>query len=492
MGKKEELKIRQQKNFLEEVINAQQEMICRFLPDTTLIFVNQAYCRYMGLPEEKLIGTKWIDFIPKGEQKTIFNNLRKIGKTGEIINYQHEVIMPDGRKTWQQWTDLPILDDDGELQEFQAVGLDITAQKKAELDLEVERVRLESILKTIDHAVWTAEINPFRLTFISDPIKEISGYEPGDFLSDPELILKIVHESDYDKIRADFRKVYDEGYFETEVKIIPRKGPEKVIQYKAWLTRGKKAENPRIEGIASDVSERKRFEENLIALNNSKDRILATVAHDLRNPISGIIGLCNMLEQKNPTSENHFYIDLIRRSSKTALGIMEELLEVAEMESQNFQLNRYKVCVNELIKGVLEHFETDSLAKNIEMTASLPEVPLYADLNVNKFSRVLENLISNALKFTSEKGKVSVGLMDKTGKIEIFVKDTGIGIPKEMHHFLFEKFSRAKRFGLMGEKSHGLGMYITKQIVELHQGVIRFESKENKGTTFFIELNKSV
>jgi PAS domain S-box-containing protein len=190
MGKKEELKIRQQKNFLEEVINAQQEMICRFLPDTTLIFVNQAYCRYMGLPEEKLIGTKWIDFIPKGEQKTIFNHLRKIGKTGEIINYQHEVIMPDGRKTWQQWTDLPILDDDGELQEFQAVGLDITAQKKAELDLEVERVRLESILRTIDTVVWTAKLNPFRPEFVSEPIKKLRASPQRSFIKIPTCSTK--------------------------------------------------------------------------------------------------------------------------------------------------------------------------------------------------------------------------------------------------------------------------------------------------------------
>lgn len=492
MGKKEELEIRQKKDFLEAVLNAQQEMVCRFLPDTTLIFVNQAYCRYMGQPEEKLLGTKWLSFIPQQEQETILNHLARIAKTSEIIDYQHEVVMPEGRKTWQQWTDIPIFDKSGELQEYQAVGLDITSQKKAEIDLEVERVRLESILKTIDHAVWTAEINPFRLTFISDPIKEISGYEPGDFLSDPELILKIVHESDYDKIRVDFRKVYDEGYFETEVKIIPRKGTEKVIQYKAWLTSGKKGESPRIEGIASDVSERRRYEENLVALNNSKDRILATVAHDLRNPISGILGLCNMLEQKNPASENLFYIDLIKRSSQTALGIMEELLEVSEMEAQNFQLLKQKVCLNDLIVEVMEHFETDALEKQIALSPKIPAKKLYADLNLKKFNRVLENLISNALKFTGEKGTVQVSLEEKAETLMIVVKDTGIGIPKELQHFLFEKFSRAKRFGLKGEKSHGLGMYITKQIVDMHEGTINFESKEHMGTTFFIELNKSV
>ncbi|MBW6499133.1 MAG: PAS domain-containing sensor histidine kinase [Bacteroidales bacterium] len=491
MGKKEELQIRQQKDFLEAVLNAQQEMICRFLPDTTLIFVNQAYCRYMGQPEEKLLGTKWLSFIPQQNQETILKHLAHIAKTSKIINYQHEVLMPNGRKTWQQWTDIPIFDKSGELQEFQSVGIDITQQKNAELLLEAERLKLNSILKTIDHAVWTAETNPFRLTLISDPITQITGYNPEEFVTDPALILKMVHESDHDKIRADFRKVYEEGFFSTEIKIIPKKGQERFIQYKAWLIKDIENGKTRIEGIASDVSDRRKYEEKLIALNQSKDRIMATVAHDLRNPISGILGLCNMLEQKNPASENLFYIDLIRRSSQTALGIMEELLEVSEMETENYQLTKQKVCLNDLIMEVLEHFKTDALEKQIDLSADIPEKRLFADLNLKKFSRVLENLISNALKFTGEKGKVRLSLEEKAENVLIMVKDTGIGIPKELQHFLFEKFSRAKRFGLKGEKTHGLGMYITKQIVEMHGGTISFQSKEHKGTSFFIQLQKS-
>ncbi len=491
MGKKEELKIRQQKDFLEAVLNAQQEMICRFLPDTTLIFVNQAYCRYMGMPEEKLIGTRWIDFIPKEEQENVINHLRKVGKTGEIINFQHEVLMPDGRETWQQWTDLPIVNDEGELQEFQAVGLDITSQKKAEMALAAERNRIDSILKTIDHVVWTAKLFPFRPTFVSEPVKKLTGYTPEEFYENPDLLKSMLCDEEREEIRKMFYEVIeDSGLFSSEVRIKTQNGQDKYVHFKAWLVQGKNVSQPRAEGVVTDISERKHYEEKLIALNQSKDRIMATVAHDLRNPISGILGLCSMLEQKNPASENLFYIDLIKRSSQTALGIMEELLEVSEMESQNFQLERKKVCLNELILDVLEHFETDALEKRIDLSSSIPEKKLYAELNLKKFSRVLENIISNALKFTGEKGKVLVTLEEKAESIQIAVKDTGIGIPKELQHFLFEKFSRAKRFGLKGEKTHGLGMYITKQIVDMHGGTISFESKEHKGTSFFIQLQK--
>lgn len=480
------------KEFLEAIINAQQEMICRFLPDTSLTFVNQAYCRSFNLPEKKLIGKRWLDFVPEKSWPFLTGHLEMVGKTGKIINYDHEVITPEGKTLWQRWTDIPIFDEYGELQEFQSVGLDVTAQKEAEIALREERNRLNSILSTIDHVVWTAELRPFRPVFVSDPVFEMTGYAPGDYYHDQEIISKLISFEELERVKAEFKDISKKKFFSSDFKIKTRGGEEKFIHFKAWYNGGETDNPPRLEGVLTDISSQKHYEEKLIALNHSKDRIMATVAHDLRNPISGILSLCNMLEQKKKDSENLFYIDLIKRSSQTALEIMEELLEVSEMESQNFSLTTQKVCLNDLIPEVLEQFESDALDKGIRLRYDLPEKTLSADVNIKKFSRVLENLISNALKFTSENGSVSVSLEEKGQDILIKVEDTGIGIPKDLHNFLFEKFSRAKRFGLKGEKTHGLGMYITKQIVDLHHGKLYFESKEHKGTTFFIELKKSV
>lgn len=491
MGISATKRIKQKNDFLEAIINAQQEMICRFLPDTTITFVNQAYCRFFNQPEEKLIGRRWLDFIPEKDWPLLIDHLDMVGKTGKIITYEHEVLTVEKKKSWQRWTDIPIYDEFGELQEFQALGLDISAQKKAEFALKEERNRLDSILKTIDHVVWTAEMNPFRPIFVSDPVSAMTGFEPISFYNDPEIISKLISDNELERVRREIQNIQKKGYFASEFKINTRSGEEKYIHFKAWLITGKGDQPSRLEGILSDISAQKRYEEKLIALNNSKDRIMATVAHDLRNPISGILSLCNMLEQKKKDSENLFYIDLIKRSSQTALEIMEELLEVSEMESQNFSLTTHKVCLNDFIPEVLEQFESDSIEKKIRIYKDIPEKLLYADLNIKKFGRVMENLISNAMKFTNENGSVTISIADLGEKVQIKVSDTGIGIPTELHNFLFEKFTRAKRFGLKGEKTHGLGMYITKQIVDLHQGRLNFESKEHKGTTFLIELRKS-
>ena len=116
---------------------------------------------------------------------------------------------------------------------------------------------------------------------------------------------------------------------------------------------------------------------------------------------------------------------------------------------------------------------------------------IYLELDDFKFMQVINNLISNAIKFTPDGGEITVALEEKEDRVLIRVADTGIGIPEKFHATLFDKFTRARRTGIKGEPSVGLGMSIIKTIVEWHQGKIWFESRENKGTTFFIEVPKT-
>ncbi|WP_230145323.1 MULTISPECIES: sensor histidine kinase KdpD [unclassified Pedobacter] len=115
---------------------------------------------------------------------------------------------------------------------------------------------------------------------------------------------------------------------------------------------------------------------------------------------------------------------------------------------------------------------------------------IFAEIDEDKFMQVINNLISNSLKFTPKNGNIDVYLTESKKQILITVADNGIGIPKEYHATLFEKFTNARRNGLNGEQSTGLGMSIIKTIVEWHKGKIWFDSEENKGTKFYIELPK--
>lgn len=121
-----------------------------------------------------------------------------------------------------------------------------------------------------------------------------------------------------------------------------------------------------------------------------------------------------------------------------------------------------------------------------ELTNSHPNI--YAEVDSMKFIQVINNLISNAIKFTYDNGLIHIHVEDKSGSVLISVRDNGIGIPPKYQPVLFDKFTKARRPGIRGGESVGLGMSIIKTIVDLHNGNIWFESEENKGTTFFIEI----
>jgi len=240
--------------------------------------------------------------------------------------------------------------------------------------------------------------------------------------------------------------------------------------------------------VSRKITEQKLNEKKLESLNQSKDNILAIVAHDLRAPINTVIGLTELV--KNDSKNADRYFDLINRSCNSALGIITGLLDISELDKADFVLNTELI---ELVEYLPKIIQANSVFANdkeleIEFVSNVSNVML--ELNESKFSRVINNLLMNAIKFSHRKEKItlSVNMDTERSYVVIKVQDRGIGIPDSMKSIIFDKFTKASRKGTEGEKSLGLGMSIVKRIVELHNGSIWLDSKENEGTTIFIEL----
>jgi signal transduction histidine kinase len=214
------------------------------------------------------------------------------------------------------------------------------------------------------------------------------------------------------------------------------------------------------------------------------------VAHDLRNPITAILGLTDLLSN-SPNESNH-YINLINRSCNNALSIIVDLLDITELGNENYTLSTNTIELNTLINDILVIENHNAINKNITINFNTNRDDIFVRVNNDKFSRVISNLISNAVKFSHSNSSILITTQYITESILIKVADNGIGIPKQMQEVIFDKFTKAGRKGTAGEKSFGLGMSIVKQIVELHGGKIWLESEENKGTTVFIELKSAI
>ncbi|RZK71889.1 MAG: HAMP domain-containing histidine kinase [Pedobacter sp.] len=219
-------------------------------------------------------------------------------------------------------------------------------------------------------------------------------------------------------------------------------------------------------------------------LNRQKSEILGFVAHDLRNPLNNIEALSRIILEENKGTEN-MEATLILSSSRQAKDIINDLIEVVQEEKVPFQMVDTNMV--EYLSGICMSWQANSEEQR-KINFIAHESELLSSVNPSKFNRVIDNLIGNGLKFSETNTPIDVEVLKKDRLCMIRVKDYGIGIPENLKTLLFDQFSKAGRQGLKGERSIGLGLHISKDIVEQHGGTLSLESEVNKGSTFIISM----
>ena len=231
----------------------------------------------------------------------------------------------------------------------------------------------------------------------------------------------------------------------------------------------------------------KQLEEKNIevqVLIQQKSEILGFVAHDLRNPLNNIEALTKMLLDEEE-HEDSTEMQLILRSTRQAKHIIEDLLEVAHNDKNPFHLQQTNI--SDFMNGICENWQKN-LNKERSINFKPAEPTITVAVNPSKLTRVIDNLIGNSLKFSNPETPIDIEVSRSATQCIIRITDSGIGIPTNLQDVLFDQFSKAGRPGLRGEKSVGLGLHISKQIIEQHGGAITVCSKENEGTTFQITI----
>lgn len=249
-----------------------------------------------------------------------------------------------------------------------------------------------------------------------------------------------------------------------------------------------------IVGHAEDVTQNRRYNDHLKRFSNKKNSVLNILTHDLAGPLGMIKNLSSTLAEEMQAGETEdalHILSLIERTSQYGSNLIQDFMAQEFLESSQTDLVTRRVNLVAKIQEAIEEYQGprgELIAKRVEFKAEQEEV--YAEIDDLKFLQVITNLISNSLKFTPDGGTITITLEEEEESVLVKVADTGVGIPEEFHASLFDKFTKARRQGLKGEKSVGMGMSICKTLVEWHQGQIWFESEVNVGTTFFIRLPK--
>jgi two-component system sensor histidine kinase VicK len=219
----------------------------------------------------------------------------------------------------------------------------------------------------------------------------------------------------------------------------------------------------------------------------AKNEILGIVAHDLRNPLAIIKSITMMMEDEDCSTEDYKEnIEMIKGACDKATSIIHDLLETAQNENHN-HLDLEETDLDHFLSSIIEEWLKNKKGQ-VNIIYQNMGKPLYANIHKEKMQRVMDNLIINAIKFSNPDGNIDVSLSQVNNDIFIKVRDYGIGIPDDMLPYIFDRFSKARRNGIRGEASVGLGLSIVQQIVKKHAGDIEVNSALNSGTTFTIKL----
>ncbi|MEJ8802088.1 PAS domain-containing sensor histidine kinase [Pontibacter sp. H249] len=350
------------------------------------------------------------------------------------------------------------------------------------------------LIRQTNKVLFVYDVEASSFIFLNDAFNQIWESTKESVLTDPVILFKTIHPNDREYLEKEYHELLS-GILKQDIEcriILPNKEVKTLLLTPHLI---KNSEGNRfIAGILDEITEVKDNIRNLERFAAKKNSVLEILSHDLAGPLANIQALAEMLSESTSSYENkevQHVVQIIRKSSAQSVKLIRDFVQQEFLESANAGMFKRRVDLVEKIGEIIEQYKAGENLINKNFKLSTPNKPVFAYIDQDKFMQVINNLISNAIKFTHDDGLIATEIEEQDEGILITIRDNGIGIPERYHDELFDKFTRARRPGLRGEPSTGLGMSLIKTIVEWHEGRIWFESEENKGTAFYIKMPKT-
>ena len=497
------------------VVEDQTDLICRFKEDGTLTFVNEAYCTFQGKSRQELLGSNFLRMLSEEDVDIPLSYFGSLPAEQPVVSFDHRALLPDGETLWLQYTVRRLYGNEKSNAEFQAVIRDITNRKHSEQALQTSEQKYRSLVSNIPDVLWTADADR-DFVYISGNVDKVLGYTDQELMKEGGACWRTkVHPDDATNVDHAYRLLFSENQqFDVEYRI-QRKDGEWIWLHDRAIATSIKGGIMCADGILSDITRRKRAEEALQhaknaaeSANRAKSQFLANMSHELRTPLNAIIGFSEVLADKmfGELNERQLkYSNNILNSGRHLLQLINDILDLSKIEAGRLELSVTCFEVRKALEDV--HAIVKTLAAKKRITLSLdtqPDLPpLSADLP--KFKQIMYNLLSNAIKFTPEGGRVTVkacmsqenpgssslpiSMAMHGGWLVISVSDTGIGIKPQDQDRIFVEFEQLDSSYGRQQQGTGLGLTLTRKLVEAHNGQISVQSSgEGEGSVFTVVL----
>ena len=504
--KNREKQLRDSKNKAQNYLDIANVILLVLDKNNKVSLINKKGGNVLGYKEEDIIGTDWFDnYIPERQRKEISHVFAEwmSGRTEFFDYFENNIIRKDGEERLIAWHNTPVKNESGDIIGTLSSGEDITVRKKVEKKLRESENRFRLAGQVAYDLIYEWHVENDSLIWFGD-IDKMLGYNHGEIAENINAWLKLIHKDDVNQIEdaVDIHRTSNKPIKYT-YRIRMNNG-----EWRYWDDRALPLMNDmgmpyKWIGVCTDITDRKNAEEELIlakeqaeAANEAKTLFLANMSHEIRTPINAMIGFSNILKDQQVGTLNNIqieYLDNIIDSSNRLLFLINDILDLARIEARKIEMSNHVFDFEKSLKNIKNTYSILSNKKNLTFKAIYSsDIPKYLVGDEYRIEQILKNLINNAIKFT-ESGTIALYVKMKTKNELLFeIKDTGIGIPQDKIEGLFDKFYQIDSSYTKKYAGAGLGLAISKELVELMGGKLWVESELGKGSSFYFALKANI
>ena len=484
--------------------------------------VNQVLADIDGLPIEAHIGKTIVELLPSEVGRQAYERHQQVLETGEpIFGCEFEGTLPTSPDEYRYWTvDYFPVELADNRRWVGAMVNEITSMKKTQMKLQESQNFATQLSESNPGIIYIFDLKSKSNVYLNSSITRVLGYTPDEVKAmGSDMISTLIHPNDVDGLKQYYRLFESQGddMIETEVQVRTKSGGWKWLALRSVIfSRSETGCPEQVLGLATNITPRKVSErrlqmqkqalENAIAAaqaadsaNQAKSEFLANMSHEIRTPMNLILGTSQLLERTTLDRRQRNLLDVLYRNGQTLLTLINDILDLSKLEAQELKIESSPFNLPAMLKVMLANFapnaETKGIALQLEIDDAIPSTVVGDSF---RLQQVLRNLLGNAVKFTAE-GAInlsaqSVRQTPRDITLRISVADSGIGIAPESQDNLFEPFVQADSSSTRQYGGTGLGLTISRRIIELMDGKIGVNSLAGEGSTFWFEvtLAKSV
>ncbi|HYR84962.1 MAG TPA: PAS domain-containing protein [Terriglobia bacterium] len=450
----------------------------------------------------------WTDFVKRvhlDDQPVVRNAVDQALQERQGLDLEFRVVQPDATIRWLTLKAKVFQGEDGRPAYITGVSIDITDRRKAAEALRASEERYRLAARATNDAIWDWDLATGLVQW-NEGIRTLFGYTAEQVGTDVRWRFDQIHPDDRERVVSGINAVVEGGgrFWSDEYQFRCANGSYATVTDRAYIEHNESGRAVRLIAAMTDVTRLKQAErerEQLLRLeqtarkqaesaNRVKDEFIATLSHELRTPITPILGWTQLLRNRgsDPATLQRG-IDVIDRSARSQAKLIEDLLDVSRIVTGKMQLKIQPVEVPRIIQAAIEAVQpaADARGVRIETTTNRSMAQIAAD--PDRLQQIVWNLVSNAIKFTPKGGLISISAEQAASEMRIVVRDNGEGIDPEFLPHVFDRFSQADSTNVRTHGGLGVGLSIVRYIVELHGGNVMAESLgKGHGATFTVLL----